>query len=138
MEKFEGGRRPTKARSGTKWNFGTVQLSMRDRDEEMNRQIIRRSESSIRSVSKEMMIILFNSTILQGDCHFVEEFVNFEPRRINSEQSQRSSTEEKREKEETGQEQYSWVSRKEKFGSMWIVIVNVIACFGCLVMFGMR
>ena len=48
------------------------------------------------------------------------------------------SKEEKREKEETGQEQYSWVSRKEKFGSMWIVIVNVIARFGPLVMFGKR
>ena len=38
MKKFEGGRRPTKGRSGTKWNFGTVQLSVRDRDEEMSRQ----------------------------------------------------------------------------------------------------
>jgi hypothetical protein len=51
---------------------------------EMNRQISRESEQmretdcSIRSVGKEIMIVLFHSTIIQGDCHFVEEFANFE------------------------------------------------------------
>ena len=55
----------------------------------MNRQIsldceqMPKTEPSIRSVAKERMIILFNSTILQEDCHFVEEFVNLE-RRSNS------------------------------------------------------
>ena len=63
-------------------------------------------EGQIMSSSKGRMILLFNSTILQEDCHFVEEFSNFEPRRINNEQSERSSTKEKREKKGTGQEQY--------------------------------
>ena len=55
-------------------------------EEEMNRQISLESEQmlepecSIRSVGKERMIILFNSTILQGDCHFLEDFVNFKRR----------------------------------------------------------
>ena len=57
-----------------------------------------RTEGSIRSVSKGRMIILFNSSTLQRDCHFVEEFFNFE-RRINKDRSQRSITEERRETE---------------------------------------
>ena len=48
-------------------------------------------ESSAQSVqfNKESMILLFNSTILQGDCHFVEEFFKSEPR-MNSNQIQPS------------------------------------------------
>ena len=44
------------------------------------------------------MILLFNSTTLQGDCYFAEEFFSFE-QRSNNEQRQRSSEEEKRETE---------------------------------------
>ena len=44
------------------------------------------------------MILLFDSTILQGDCHFVEALFDFE-RQISNDQSQRSSEEEKRETE---------------------------------------
>ena len=68
----------------------------------MNRQNIQESEQMITterqiiSSGKGRMILLLNSTILQRDCHFVEEIFNFE-RRSNNEQSQRSSTEEKRE-----------------------------------------
>ena len=54
------------------------------------------TEGQIMSSGKERMILLFNTTILQGDCHFVEEFFDF-GRRINSDQSERSSTEGKRE-----------------------------------------
>ena len=56
----------------------------------MNRRIlqesewIRGTERSISSVGKERMIPLFHSTILQGDCHLVEEFVNFERRTENN------------------------------------------------------
>ena len=59
MKEFEGGRRPTTGRSGTKG--------------EMSRQIrlefewMLTTERSIISVGKERMILLFNSTILQGD-----------------------------------------------------------------------
>ena len=76
----------------------------RDMDPHMNRQNTQeslqmlRTERSIRSLSKGRMIILFNSFTLQRDCHFVEEFFNFE-RRINNDQSQRSSTGQKRETE---------------------------------------
>ena len=79
----------------------------------MNRQNIQESEQmittkgQIMSACKKRMILLFNSTILQRDCCFVEEFCNFE-RRINNEHTQRSSTEEKQEKKETGQEQDGW------------------------------
>ena len=89
-KEFEGGRRPTKGRSGTKG--------------EMNRQIsveseqMLRTERPIRSVSEGRMIILFNSSTLQRGSHFVEEFFNIE-RRINNDQSQRSTTEDKRETE---------------------------------------
>ena len=69
----------------------------------MNRQNIQESEQmittkgQIMSACKKRMILLFNSTILQRDCCFVEKFCNFE-RRINNEHTQRSSTEEKQEK----------------------------------------
>jgi hypothetical protein len=75
MKEFEGGRRPNTGRSGTKG--------------EMNRQIslepeqILETECSIRAIGKERINFLFHSTILQGDCHFVEEFVNFERRSYN-------------------------------------------------------
>ena len=58
-------------------------------EEQMNRQIsfeceqMWRTEPSMKSVGKERMISLFNSTILQGDCHFVEKCANFK-RRSNS------------------------------------------------------
>ena len=55
-----------------------------------------RTERSIRSLSKGRMIILLKSSTLQTDCHFVEEFVSFE-RRIHKNQTQRSTTEKKRE-----------------------------------------
>ena len=73
-------------------------------DAQMNRQDTPASsqmlgtERSIRSVSKGRMIILFNSSTLQRDCRFVEEFFNF-ARRINNDQIPRSTTEEKRETE---------------------------------------
>ena len=76
----------------------------RDRDAQLNKQNIQessqmlRTERSIRSVSNGRMIILFNSSTLQRDCHFVEKFFNFE-RRINNDQSQRLTTEEKGETE---------------------------------------
>ena len=69
----------------------------------MNRQYIQESEQmittegQIMSSSKRKIILLFSSTILQGDCHFVKEFFDFERRQINNDQSQRSSTKEKRE-----------------------------------------
>ena len=56
------------------------------------------NEGQIMSSCKGRMIRLFFSTILQEDCHFVEEFFNFE-RRSNNDQLQRSSEEEKRETE---------------------------------------
>ena len=70
--------------------------------------MITTEEGQIMSSCKGRMILMFNWTILQGDCHFVEEFFNFEPRRISNDQSQRSSTEKKQEKKGTGQEQYEW------------------------------
>ena len=78
-------------------------LWKRDRGIQSNRQNIQESEQmtttegQIMSSGKRSMILLFNWTILRGDCHFVEEFFEFERRRINNEQSQRSSEEEKRE-----------------------------------------
>ena len=80
----------------------------------MNRQNIQESEQMITtegyimSSGKRRMILLFNWTILQGDSHFVEEFFNFERRRINNDQSQHSSTKEKPEKKGTVQERYGW------------------------------
>ena len=47
---------------------------------------------------KGRMILLLNSSILQGDCHFVQEFFDFE-RRTENNHSQLSSTDEKRETE---------------------------------------
>ena len=84
MKKLDGGRRPTKGRSGTKRG--------------MNRHIIQESqqviktERSISSIDKERIIVLFKCSTIQflaGDCHFLEELFNFE-RRINSNQSQPS------------------------------------------------
>ena len=54
------------------------------------------------------MILLFKSTLLHQDYHFAEEFFNFDKRRINSKQSHRSGTKEKREKKGTGEEQDGW------------------------------
>ena len=70
----------------------------------MNRQNIQESEQmittegQIMSSCKGRMIILCHSITLQGDCHLVEELFDFEPR-VNNDQSQRSSEEEKRETE---------------------------------------
>jgi hypothetical protein len=50
------------------------------------------TEGQIMSSCKEIMILLFNSTILQGDCHFVKEFFHFE-RRTENNQSQLSHRE---------------------------------------------
>ena len=115
MKEFDGGRRPTKGRSGTKG--------------EMNRQIIQesqqimRTQRSISSVGNERLILLFNSTILQADCHFVEEFFNFEPR-MNSNQIQPShrGTEKQRdlkcswwEIKENRQEQDSRTAKVQRF-----------------------
>ena len=97
--KSEGGRRPTKGRSETK--------------EEGNRQTIEevdsiiRTERSITSMGKERMIMLFNSTILQGHRHFVEEFFYLERRRMNNDQSQRANK---------GREHcHQWISRNIKY-----------------------
>ena len=49
-----------------------------------------RTRSSSRSADKERTIIVFDSSILRRDCIFVEEFFNFEPRRINNDLSQLS------------------------------------------------
>ena len=49
-----------------------------------------RTGSSSRSVYKERTIIVFDSSILQRDCIFVEEFFNFEPQEINNDLSQLS------------------------------------------------
>ena len=71
----------------------------------MNRQNIQESErmitteGRIMSSGKGRMLLLFNSTILQGDGHLVEELFNLERQRINHDQSQPSSTKEKRETE---------------------------------------
>jgi hypothetical protein len=54
-----------------------------DRQISLKSEQMLRTERSIRSVGKERMILLFHSTILQGDCHFVKEFVNFERRSHN-------------------------------------------------------
>ena len=73
----------TEAEGGPK---GAVELWRRDRGAQMISQNIQDSEQiiitegQIMSSSKERRILLFNSTVLQGDCHFVEEFFNFEPR----------------------------------------------------------
>ena len=83
MKECEGGR------SGTK---ETEQPRERDRDARMNRQNNVESEQMLRtersnwSIYKKGMILLFDSSILQGDCHFVEEFFNLEPRRIKNDQ----------------------------------------------------
>ena len=48
------------------------------------------------SSGKKRTILLSNSTILQGHCHFAEKFCDFEPR-VSNDQSEPSSTGEKRE-----------------------------------------
>ena len=81
-----------------------VERWKRDRDAQMNRQNTQessqmmRTERSIRSLREGRMIILFNSSRLQRDCHFVEPFFDFE-RRISNDQSQRLTTEQKQETE---------------------------------------
>ena len=58
----------------------------------MNEQNIQESEQMITTEGqitpscKGRMILLFNSTILQRDCHFVKEFFNFKRRPINNDQ----------------------------------------------------
>ena len=42
------------------------------------------TEGQIMSSGKGRMIVLFNSTMLQGDCSFVEEFFHFEKRITNN------------------------------------------------------
>ena len=68
---------------------GAVELWKRNRGVPINRQNIEESEQMITTggqivpCCKGRMILLFNSTILQGDCHFAEEFFNFERRTKN-------------------------------------------------------
>ena len=57
------------------------------------------TEGQIMSSGNDRMILLFNSTILQKDCHFVKGFFHFERRGSNNEQGRRSSEEDKRETE---------------------------------------
>ena len=77
-----------------------VERWKRDRDAQVNRQNIQESEQMITNEKQSMssanrrMIILFNSSTLQRGCYFVEELFDLE-QRINNEQSQRSTTEEK-------------------------------------------
>jgi hypothetical protein len=59
------------------------------------------------SPSMGRMILLFNSTILQGDCHSVEKLFIFEAL-INNEQSQCSNEEGKQKKKGAGQQKYGW------------------------------
>ena len=65
-------------------------LCKRDRGVQVNRRNVQESEQMITSEGQIMssgkgrMILLFNSTILQRDCHFVEEFFNFERRTENN------------------------------------------------------
>ena len=79
---------------------GAVERWRRDMDAQMDRQDTQqsspmlRTERSIRLVSEGRMIILFNSSTLRKDCHFLKAFFKFE-RRINNDQSQRSTAEEK-------------------------------------------
>ena len=69
-----------------------------DRKISLEYERMQRTERSIRLLSKGRMIILFDSSTLQRDCHFEEAFFNIE-RRFNNDQSQRSITEEKLETE---------------------------------------
>ena len=69
---LEGGRRPTKGHSGSK--------KERTSQNTPKLEEIMRTERWISTVDKERWILLFNSTILQGDCHFRQEFLNSEPR----------------------------------------------------------
>ena len=108
-----------------------IGLWKRDRDVQINRQDIQETEQmitteeQIMSSRKERIILLLNWTILQWDCRFVEELFDFERRRINNDQSQRSTIKEKRkiarserEKKGIGPEQDDWDLRGERFVSM--------------------
>ena len=67
------------------------------RDEQTTRQRVWANDQNwvANHVSgKERMILLFDSTIFQGDCHFMEELFDF-AQQINNKQSQRSSAAEK-------------------------------------------
>jgi hypothetical protein len=61
---------------------GAVKMWKIDSDAQMIRQSMQESEQMIKTEGQtilsgeERMILLFNSTILQGDCHFVEKFFN--------------------------------------------------------------
>ena len=76
MKEFEGGRRPTTGRSGTK--------------DEMNRRISLESEQmletegSIISVGKKEWFSCLTPQIWEGDCYFTEEFFNIEQRIKNN------------------------------------------------------
>ena len=89
LKEFDGGRRPTKGRSGTK--------------EEMNRQTtqeseeITRTERSISSVGKENMIFLFNFSNLRRRLPFYRGIFQFWM--TNQEQSKSTFTQRKRETE---------------------------------------
>ena len=89
-------------------------LWKRDRVLKINRQNSQESQQMIPTEGQIMpscvgrMILLIHSTVLQGDCHFVEEFFHFERRRIDNDQNPRSSTKEKREKKGTGQKHDGW------------------------------
>ena len=75
---FEGVWRPTKGHSGSKKERISQNIQELDK--------IMRTERWISTVGKKRMILPFYSTILQGDCHFRQEFVNSE-RRIKNNQS---------------------------------------------------
>ena len=79
-------------------NLSAIDHMGMDRQISLAREQMLRTERSIRSVGKGRMIVLFNSSTLQIDCHFLEEFFNFE-RRIKNDQCQRSTSVEKRETE---------------------------------------
>ena len=70
---------------------GVVPWAVEERQSvQINKQYSQESEQMITtegqlvSSDKGSMILLFNSTILQGDCHFVVDFFNFEQRIKNS------------------------------------------------------
>ena len=75
MQEFDGGRRPTKGHSWIKGEMNSQNIQ--ELDERM------RTERRKGTVGQKRMILPFYSTILQGDCHFVEEFFNFERRSNN-------------------------------------------------------
>jgi hypothetical protein len=84
-------RRPTKERIGTKGTQEERQRCTHEQTNSVESEQVLRTESSIMSVAKERMNLLFTSRILRGDCHLVEEFFNCESRRVNNDQSQRDN-----------------------------------------------